>query len=324
MRRLLPGLVGLVVVLAVLVPGAARAQGAAAQGWWTQVTGVVPPDVGPTDLLLQGGDPARALPNTGGVLDQSPQPTSLGALRFVVDPGSEVGALVLQVPAGGQALDVRAYPAKGAWVPVQAGALADAAVPDLSRYSAGKLSADGATLVFPDIGRLVTEQGLLSVVLVPGATDRVVVHQPAASALTVVPPAAAAEPVAQPPVTAAPPVAAPVPVLPRVQSPGLPGFVVPVPVEVVAPAPSVAQAPVPAVAVPVAAPLAAARRLVPDDGRSRLIALLEIALVVGFFGLLGQGPLALLARFTGEQAPFEQDRGIGRFQAARSGQAPRL
>ena len=84
MRRLL---VGLLVLLGVLLPGPAQAQGSAAQGWWTQISGVVPPDVGATDLLLQGGDPMRAVPNTGGAIDQSPQPTALAALRFTVVPG---------------------------------------------------------------------------------------------------------------------------------------------------------------------------------------------------------------------------------------------
>jgi hypothetical protein len=318
MRRLL---VGLLVLLGVLLPGPAQAQGSAAQGWWTQISGVVPPDVGATDLLLQGADPTRAVPNTGGAIDQSPQPTALAALRFTVVPGSQIGSLVLQFATGGQAQDVRAYPAKGAWVPVQGGALADAAVPDLSRYSAGKLSPDGASLVFPDIGRLATDQGLLSVVLVPGAADRVVVHQPAASALTVVAPPIAAEQAPPPPFAAVPPPSAVVPLLPRADSPALPGIVAPAPA---AEEPTVAPAPAPVAAVALPAPLAATRRLVPDDGRSRLIVLLEIALVVGFFGLMGQGPLALLARLTGEQALVEEARGIGRFRTARAGQAPRL
>jgi hypothetical protein len=317
-------LLGLLVALSVLAPGAARAQGAGAQGWWTQVNGVLPPDVGATDLLLQGGDPARALPSTGGVVDQSPQPTALGALSFTVAPASQVGALVLGVASGGQASDVRAYRVRAPWVPVQGGALADAPVPDLSRYSAGKLSPDGASLVFPDIGRLTTEAGLLSVVLVPGATDRVVVHQPTGTALTVAAPEVATAPsgpvppAPQVPLPAGPPIAA-IRVLPRVDSVLLPGVTAPA-----APNPSVAAAPAPVAAAPVAAAAALTRRLVPDDGRSRLIVLLEIALVVGFFGLMGQGPLASLSRLTGDQTAVDEARGIGRFRTVRSGQTPRL
>jgi hypothetical protein len=319
-------LISLLVLLSVLAPGAARAQGAGAQGWWTQVNGVVPPDVGATDLLLQGGDPARALPSTGGVVDQSPKPTALAALSFTVAPGSRVGPLVLQVASGGQAGDVRAYPVKAPWVPVQGGALADAPVPELSRYSAGTLSPDGASLVFPDIGRLATEAGLLSVVLVPGATDRVVVHQPTGTALTVAAPELATAPsrpvppgqaAPQVPVPTGPPIAA-IRVLPRVDSVVLPGVAAPA-----APAPSVAAAPAPVAVAPVAA-AALTRRLVPDDGRSRLIVVLEIALVVGFFGLMGQGPLAQLARLTGAQGPVDETRGIGRFRTVRSGRTPRL
>jgi hypothetical protein len=310
----------------VLSPGTAQAQGADAQGWWTQVNGAVPPDVGATDLLLQGGDPARVLPNTGGAVDQAPQPTALAAVRFSVTPGAQVGALVLQLAPGGQAMDVRAYPAKQAWVAVQGGALADAAIPDLTRYSAGKLSADGASLVFPDVGRLATEQGLLSVVLVPGALDRVVLHAPLPTALTVSPPAAVptdeAPPVAPPaadPVVAPldlQPGAAPAPVLPRVDATA--------PTLADLPAPALAPQALPVAVAPAVAAASTARSLVPDDGRTRWFVLLELALVAAFFGLLGQGPLARLGGLTGQRAAAETARGVGRFRIDRTGSAPRL
>lgn len=311
-----------------LVPATAQAQGADAQGWWSefhqsgQPTPPAPPDVAADDLLLQGGDAARQLPATG-VVDQTPSPSAVGALRFTVAPGSEVGALVVTVAAGAQAADVRAYPAQGAWVPVQAGAIQDAPKPDLSRYSAGRLSADGATLDFPDIGRLVTDQGLLSVVLVPGPADRVVVHKPPATALSVTAPvdpgapelAAPSTPQPQVPDPARALVLAPVGIAVAPQLQALPAPAAPT---VIGPG----VAPVPA--APVANQAAATRRLVADDARSRIVVLLELLLVTAFFGLLGQGPLALLSRLTGQPAEVDEARGVGRFRTGRTGRAPRL
>jgi hypothetical protein len=309
-------------VLALVAPGAANAQGADAQGWWTEFhqsslpSPPAPPDVAADELLLQGGDPARLLP--AGILDQTPSPTALGALRFTVTPGSEVGALVLTVAAGAQAADVRAYPAKGSWVPAQGGAIQDAPAPDLSRYSTGRLLADGTTLVFPDIGRLVTDQGVLSVVLVPGPADRVVVHAPRATALAVTAPAEPSPP--DVPATAPAQSPAPTPVVPAVPVAG--------PLPPVQPLPSAAATPVigvpPAPAAPVTNPAAISRRVVPDDTRTLIIVLVEALLVIAYFGLLGQGPLAVLARLTGQPVEVDGERGVGRFRAVRTGHAPRL
>ena len=318
-------------VLAVTLPwlllasGPAQAQGPAAQGWWTEFhrSGLpalpAAPDVAADDLLLQGGDPARLLPNTG-VVDQGPAPSAVAALRFVVRPGATVGALLLSVASGAQAMDVRAYPASRPWTPAQGGDLAEAPAPDLSRYSSGRLSADGTTLDFPDIGRLVTDQGLLSVVLVPGPADRVVVHHPASTALAV-----AAEPAPVEELVLAPvPPALAVAVLPRADLPVLQpapaaGTQVRLPSvpQVVLPAPVAAPAPLAPVAQVVG-------RLVADDTRSRLLVLAEALLVITFFGLLGQGPLALLARAAGQLVQDDGQRGVGRFRTSRTGQAPRL
>jgi hypothetical protein len=321
MRALLVAL--LLAPCVALLPGSAQAQGADAQGWWSALNQPgapalpAPPDVAADDLLLQGGDPARLLPATG-VVDQAPAPSALAALRFTVRPGSVVGSLVLTVAAGAQATDVRAYPARGAWQPAQGGAAADAPQPDLSRYSAGRLSADGLTLDFPDIGRLVTEQGLLSVVLVPGAADRVVVHQPTKQALTVTPTdlAPPLQPEAPPPVPAL--VVAPAPLT-------VPYLTAPLAAPDLEPT-AAPQAPTVAVAAPVraAAPAALSRRLIPDDTRSRVIVLLELLFAVAFFGLLGQGPLAVLARLTGQPLGGDEQRGVGRFRTSRTGVAPRL
>lgn len=311
MRRLATAV--LAACLLALVPVVAHAQGADAVGWWSAFSGLpAAPDVGATDLLLQGGDPLRLLPNTG-VVDQSPAPSAFAALRFHVLPGSAVGALQLSVAMGGQAMDVRAYATLSAWKAVQNGALAGAPEPDLARYSQGRLVGDD--LVFPDIGRLVTDAGELSVVLYPGPADRVVVHAPSPAALSVTALSAPPEP---DPVREAP--EALPPVLPRVDPPVLqPVATAPlaaVPLPQAAPGP-VALAP----ATPVAGRHTGVTRLVSDDSRSRFVVLAEALLVLVFFGLLGQGPMALLAR---EQTEVEVARGVGRFHAVRAGRAPRL
>jgi hypothetical protein len=313
--RLLP--VGLLGVALVLVPGPVHAQGAEAQGWWSSLHRAAapappaPPDVGPTDLLLQGGDVERAVPGTG----TAPAPTALAALRFHVTTSAAVGSLVLRVAAQARAADVRAYPTTTSWVPAQDGAIEDAPTPDLSRYSAGALSTDGATLVFPDIGRMVTDDGLLSVVLVPGPTDRVVVHAPLPTALAVVlPPRGPVQPSAAPlgqPAVVPPPVPVVAVALPPVA-----------PVPAAVPAPS--SQPAPVVAAVTTPTGTAARRVVPDSSRDRLVVGLEALLVLAFFGLLGQGPFAALARLTGQPVEERTERGVGRFVSARTGAPPRL
>jgi hypothetical protein len=300
-----------------LLPGPAHAQGADAQGWWSTLHRAAapappaPPDVGASDLLLQGGDVERAVPGTGS----SPAPSALAALRFHLAPGGQVGSLVLQVAAHARAADVRAYPTTAPWVPAQDGAIEDAPAADPSRYSPGSLSADGLTLVFPDIGRLVTDDGLLSVVLLPGPTDRVVVHAPLPTALTVVRPTRApAQPSPAPPrQPAAVPAAVPV------EAVSLPP---------VAPAPAVVPAqpqPAPAVAAATTSTTTTGgHRVVPDPSRDRLVVGLEALLVLAFFGLLGQGPFAALARLTGQPVEERTARGVGRFVKPRTGAPPRL
>jgi hypothetical protein len=64
--------------------------------------------------------------------------------------------------------------------------------------------------------------------------------------------------------------------------------------------------------------------VVADDARTRGIVVLEALLVAVFFGLLGLGPLARLARLTGQTAAVTGERGVGRFRSVREGRAPRL
>jgi hypothetical protein len=311
--------VALLTPLGALLPGTAHAQAPDATGWWsaTHRTGAplappAPPDVAPGDLLLQGGDVQRNLPGT------APAPTAYAALRYAVPEGASVTALTLTLASGAQATDVRAYPTTTTWQPAEDGAIEDAPPPDLSRVVPGELSADGTTLTFPDIGKLASDSGVLSVALVPGVADRLVVLPPTATALTVTEPDVTAPPG---PVVPAPVVA---PVLPGLTP--APGVVAPVaPVGPVVPqvAPrSVVPGPV-LPARPVSA-AATVRRIVGDDGHARMVVLLEALLLTAFFGLLGHGPLGVLGRLTGGAEPERVERGLGRFRAARDGSVPRL
>jgi hypothetical protein len=314
MRRLL-----LLLLLApglALVPATAHAQAPDATGWWNAAhrsdlpAPPPPPDVSDGDLLLQGGDVQRDMPDT------PPAPTALAALRYAVPEGATVTALTLQLATGAQVSDVRAYATTSAWKPVENGAIDDAPTPDLSRYALATLSADGTSLSFADIGKLTTDSGLLDVILVPGVSDRLVVRHPSATALSVTSsPALGGPPAARvpPPVVPVVPVVAPVapPILPVPDVPSAPS---------VAPT-SAAPAPQQA-AQPVAA--AARRKVVGDDGRARLVVGLEAVLVAVFFGLLGHGPLGVLGRLSGNADPAQAERGIGRFRGPRVGTAPRL
>lgn len=316
MKRLLAVLP---VLALALVPGPARAQAPDAVGWWSSthraalpVVPPPPPDVAAGDLLLQGGDVQRNVPDT------APAPTAYAALRYAVPDGATVTGLTLQVATGGQATDVRAYATTAAWQPVENGVIESAPAPDLSRYAVATLT--GTTLTFTDIGKLTTDGGVLSVVLVPGVSDRLVIHHPTASALTVEEPSAAAPDVPPPPVDPVVPVTTPAPPVAVGNLPPL----APVPPSTPVFAPSAAPAPQ-AAAEPVAHPVdAVTRRLVADDARTRWMLGVEGLLVLMYFGLLGAGPLARLQRLTGDAAEVTTERGIGRFRAVREGTAPRL
>ncbi|MCU1693129.1 MAG: hypothetical protein JWM64_2220 [Frankiales bacterium] len=330
-------------VLALLPLLAAAPAGAAAPvatGWWSFATmpGLPvppsPPDVGEGDLLLQAGDPSGL---SAGSTDATPAPSAVAALRFDLPPGSAVGPLTLTVADGAAASDVRAYVTRDDWEPASGAPLAEAPVADRSRYSLGVL--DGTRLVFADVGRLLPEEGPLSLVLLPGVADRVVVRRPGADALAVTAPPATA-PSTAPTAAPAPPAstaaaadAAP-PVVPDVV-PGDPEAPLPEPVagapdvavaapDAAAPAPAAAPAVAPVTAPAVAAPLPVPAAL--DDTRTRYLAAAELALVLLTFAMLRGGPLAGLV---GGATPAAEEgaarvRGVGRFAKERSGRVVRL
>ena len=337
-RRIATGLVGSLALAlgGVLIAGTgAAAQAPAATGWWSFASRAgqqapPPPDMGAGDLLVQGGDLGGAAPDLG----LPTAPTAVAALRFSVPDGATVGPLTLPVGDGPQAADVRAYPVrKDDWKPSDGGPLTDAPQPDERRYSAGVL--DGAQLVFRDIGRLVSPDGRLSVVLMPGAADRVVVKKPTAGALSVTgaggdgfaAPASSSGGAVAAPVTGGDvgTGAAPAPQLgsATVAAPPDAGAVVP---------PAVATGPDAVAAAPpatvAAAPTSSAsfdRARAAADQRTRYLVALEALLVVATFGLLGWGPLSRLAALTGHvPAEASSERGVGRFVRERAGEVVRL
>jgi hypothetical protein len=318
MKRLLLA----VLLLLVIAPTPAQAQAPTAQGWWSVlnqglVQPPVPPDVGPDDLLVQGGDVVAELPAAvqGDPLRQ-PQPIAVAALTFAVDPESTVTSLELAVKGFAIANDVRAFAAAKPFVPVQNGPQSLAPDVVLGGEVKGLLSPDNTKVAFPEIARLVRADGVLSIVLIAGIADRVVFAKPGPTALSVTPgrtpPSTLPEFPSGPPPVVSPPVTAPA----FSPMPPLPAQVPPVT--------TTPQLPVPQAAVPGRTTRAAATT---NDATTRLLVLIEALLVGVYFGLLGVGPFARLSRWTGlTTTPRGADavRGIGRFSAVRSGPAPRL
>jgi hypothetical protein len=336
-RRIAAGLavLSLVPALLLLTAGGAAGQAPGSTGWWSVASrqgqqAPPPPDMSSGDLLVQGGDLGGAAPDLG----VPTSPSAVAALRFDVPDGADVGALTLEVGKGARADDLRAYPVKkDDWKPSDGGPIADAPVPDTKRYSQGVLNADGTEVAFRDIARLVTEQGRLSFVLYPGATDRVVLKKPAAGALAVTTASGGAytggtSGGGSSPVSGAGPGPTGATGLPPLSAGAVDGSV-PAPG---VPPPAVAGAPqesgsAPQVAAPSATSpatdLAARTR---DDQRTRYLVALEALLVLATFGLLGWGPLSRLRGLTG-LGPVEEaasGRGVGRFVSERSGRVVRL
>ena len=351
MRRLLLARLTVAAAL-VAVPLVASAVPAAAAaptqtGWWNFAAREgapqppAPPDVQDGDLLIQSGDPSGlSVGSTAG----SPAPSAVAALRFTVPPGATVGAMSFEVANGATTMDVRAYATTDAWKPVQNGPLTKAPTADRSRFSQGVVK--GSRLVFADITRLLPESGQLSVVLLPGTTDRVVLRKPGPDTLAVtqspVEPGATPTPAVVPPATGVGGQSAPVTEagIGTAFAPGVPdgsGLVSPALPEVAAGTPQVGVLS-PEVAAPTMATgqapvaLLAAGRValsLPDDTRTRYFAAAEAALVLVTFGLFGWGPFARLSALVGPPrpqtaAPDEMLRGVGRFAKQRDGQVVRL
>ena len=175
------GAVLLVMVPPLLSASAGLAEAPVAAGWWSfTARGPVaapPPDVGKGELLVQGG----AL-----------TPTAVSALRFTPAAGWAAGRLVLPLSgATRRAEGVLVCQAVGPWQPQEAGAWEDAPAWSCGRSRPARLTPDGGALQVDDVRPLAAADGSISLVLVPGPADRVVLAEPTAGALTVTGPAAA-------------------------------------------------------------------------------------------------------------------------------------
>ena len=183
--------VGSAAVVGLLVtPADAQAPDIAA--WWSAANvgngapaPPAPPDVPAGDLLVQGSNgngSAPALPISGAPATSQ----AVAALSFQLPDGASVGALTLTIDgtAPPSAPTIVACKSTKKFFAEENGPWTDVPPSDCSQTSTAKLSSDGKSLVFDDISKLVGD-GELSVVLLPGAVDRVVLKKPDDSALSV-------------------------------------------------------------------------------------------------------------------------------------------
>ena len=182
---------GSAAVLALLV-APANAQAPDTAAWWNASNvgngapaPPVPPDVAAGDLLVQGSNgngSAPAAPVSGAPATSQ----AVAGLRFDLPDGASVGALTLTIDgtAPPSAPTIVACKAAQSFAAVENGPWSSVPPSDCSQTSTPKLSSDGKSLVFDDISKLVGD-GQLSIILLPGALDRVVIKAPDDSALTV-------------------------------------------------------------------------------------------------------------------------------------------
>lgn len=281
-------------------------------GWWSAANqdpalpSLAPPDVGPEDLHVAGANAAAGglrLPGPGG-------PTAIAALRFSLPPGAAAGELTLQLTGTEPpAVTLQACRATRAFQAAQGGPWADAPTYDCADAGTARLEPDGSVVVDGvDALRDGTE---LSLVLVPGPLDRVVVAPPDGSALAVTGgsstsadvPAGAPLPPAAPlaPVSGAAPLAGGAAPL----AAALPGGALP------ATPPAAAAAVPPAVAAP--APAVNALEVSADRPLPALLATMLLALLAFVLMLRDRGGRPA----TGAGVV----RGVGRFRSERSGEA---
>ena len=191
-RRAAAGLLALAgsatVVALLVAPASAQAPDVAA--WWNAANvgngappPPAPPDVPAGDLLVQGSNgngSAPTLPVSGAPATSQ----AVAGLSFDLPDGATVGSLTLTIDgtAPPAAPTIVACKATQNFVAVENGAWTDVPPSDCSQTSTPKL--DGSKLVFDDISKLVTD-GRLSITILPGAIDRVVLKKPDDSALQV-------------------------------------------------------------------------------------------------------------------------------------------
>jgi hypothetical protein len=182
---------GSAAVVALLV-APANAQAPDTAAWWNAANvgngapePPAPPDVPAGDLLVQGSNgngSAPTLPVSGAPATSQ----AVAGLRFDLPDGASVGALTLTIDGTPppSAPTIVACKATQSFAAVENGPWSSVPPSDCSQTSNPKLSSDGTKLVFDDISKLVSD-GQLSITLLPGALDRVVIKKPDDSALTV-------------------------------------------------------------------------------------------------------------------------------------------
>lgn len=305
-----------------LVAGAAAASAAPppqpigpdVAGWWStanrssSVPAVAPPDVGAKDLYVAGSNALPSpLPDLTGA-----GPAAIAALHFRLPDGVSAKQLRLRL-AGTHppAVTVTACRATETFTAAYDGAWADAPAYDCTDSGTARLDPDGS-VVLDDVDGL-REGRDLSVALVPGPLDRVVVAAPDSRTLTMT---AAAGPVSGAPGAGSPlPPAGPAGGTGQTFQPGGPASVPGSEPARVPAAPTAGTAP--AIAAPAAPlrPQAAASQ--PGAPARPWPALLATALVALAAFVPIVGPL-------GRPAVAGSARGVGRFRAERSGPVPDL
>jgi hypothetical protein len=302
-----------------LVAGAAAASaapaapsvGPVAVGWWSNANriagapAVAPPDVGPKDLYVAG---SNSLP--GALTDPTGAgPTAIAALQFRLPEGSALEQLHLTLSGvHPPAVTLTACRATETFAPAYDGAWADAPAYDCSDSGTARLAADGS-VVIDGLDGLQDDRDV-SVVLVPGPLDRVVLAPPDGhtGVLTARPG----------PVDAAPGAGAPLP--PAGPSDGFPAAVGAVGTgTAVLPGAPASPAAAPAVAAPAGpvtapSPTTLSRPALPTRPWPALLATLLVALAA-FVPMVR--PLRAPAATGGT-------RGVGRFRSERSGPVPEL
>lgn len=182
-------------VLAGLLAGPFVALGYAdaptSQGWWSSANQGVqppaPPDVPEDGLLVQGGAArplAPGVPTVGGTPAAGVSTQALSALTFAVPSGAVVESLVLKLAGDPPAsTTVFACAITGPYRPAQNGEFAKRPPYDCARNSVPKLDPAKGTLSFSSDLTGLVQNGSLSLMLVPGDVDRIILQKPGATAL---------------------------------------------------------------------------------------------------------------------------------------------
>jgi hypothetical protein len=194
MRRLTAaamGVAGSATVVALLVTPA-QAQAPDVTAWWNAANvgngapaPPPPPDVAAGDLLVQGSNANGSAPTTP-VSGAPVTSQAVAGLIFDLPDGATVGSLTLHIDgtAPPSAPTIVACKATQMFGAADNGAWTDVPPSDCTQTSAAKLSSDGSSLVFDDVGKLASD-GRLAITLLPGAVDRVVLKKPDDGALEV-------------------------------------------------------------------------------------------------------------------------------------------